>query len=134
MAYLIDSDWVIDHLANVPEATHLLERLAPQGIALSIVTYMEAYQGTLRATEGQEEAEALLSAFIEAVPIIPVTPAIARRCAQLRQTSKSQRKRVNSRALDLVIAATALHHDLTLVTRNLDDYQDIPALRLYRAN
>lgn len=29
-----------------------------------------------------------------------------------------------------MIAATALEHDLTIVTRNLDDYKDIPDLKL----
>ena len=42
MPYLIDTDWVIDHLDDHPEARALLERLAPDGIAISIVTYMEA--------------------------------------------------------------------------------------------
>jgi predicted nucleic acid-binding protein len=35
------------------------------------------------------------------------------------------------RALDLLIAAPALEHQLTLVTRNLGDYNDIPGLDLY---
>jgi predicted nucleic acid-binding protein len=37
---------------------------------------------------------------------------------------------VNSRALDLIIAATALEYDLTLVTKNTDDFKDIPHLSL----
>ena len=47
MPYLVDSDWVIDHLANVPEAVQLLDRLAQDGIAISIITYMEAFQYNL---------------------------------------------------------------------------------------
>jgi len=39
---------------------------------------------------------------------------------------------VRPRALDLLIAATALVHDLSLVMRNEDDYRDISGLRLYR--
>lgn len=35
------------------------------------------------------------------------------------------------RTLDLFIAATALEHGLTLVTRNLKDFQDIPGIQLY---
>jgi predicted nucleic acid-binding protein len=42
MPYLIDTDWVIDLLASVPEAVQLLDRLAQDGIAISIITYMEA--------------------------------------------------------------------------------------------
>ncbi len=40
MPYLIDTDLVIDHLANVTEANQLLEHLAPEGIAISMITYM----------------------------------------------------------------------------------------------
>jgi len=49
MPYLIDSDVVIDHLADVAAATKLLDQLASDGIAVSIITYMEAYQGVLRS-------------------------------------------------------------------------------------
>jgi hypothetical protein len=39
MAYLIDSDWVIDHLLEVPEAVELLDKLSEQGLSISIITY-----------------------------------------------------------------------------------------------
>lgn len=32
---------------------------------------------------------------------------------------------------DILIAATALHHDLALVTRNRAHFQRIPGLKLY---
>ncbi len=35
---------------------------------------------------------------------------------------------------DLLIAATALHYDLTLVTRNVKDFQRTPGLRLYQVD
>jgi predicted nucleic acid-binding protein len=31
---------------------------------------------------------------------------------------------------DSIIAATALHHDLVLVTRNTDDFKDVPGLKM----
>jgi predicted nucleic acid-binding protein len=34
-------------------------------------------------------------------------------------------------ALDLLIAATALEYDLTLVTDNIEDFKDIPDLNLH---
>jgi predicted nucleic acid-binding protein len=76
-------------------------------------------------------AEAKLAAFLAKVPILPFSPEVARRCARLRLDLKRQGKRVRPRALDLIIAATALEHGLTLVTRNSGDYQDIPGLTLY---
>ncbi|MDO8689864.1 MAG: type II toxin-antitoxin system VapC family toxin [Dehalococcoidia bacterium] len=131
MPYLIDSDWVIDHLAGHPEATRLLTELAQGGIAISIVTYMEAFQGTEREAD-PEGSQARLDMFLEAAPVIPFSPEVARRCARLREALRRDKKRVRSRALDLLVAATALEYDLTLVTRNLDGYSDIPDLKLHK--
>ena len=47
MAYLLDSDVVIDHLADDVAAQRLLARLAPDGLTIRIITYMEVYQGIL---------------------------------------------------------------------------------------
>jgi tRNA(fMet)-specific endonuclease VapC len=127
MAYLIDSDVVIDHLADEADALHLLDRLSPAGIAISVITYMEVYQGVL-VNPDRIRAERKFDDFLAAVPIASFSVQIARRCARLRAELQRQRKRVCPRALDLLTAATALEHDLVLVTRNVADYDDIPGL------
>jgi tRNA(fMet)-specific endonuclease VapC len=76
-------------------------------------------------------AEAAFNAFVEALVVLPLSVNVARRCAHLRHQLKQEGKRVNARALDLLIAATAMEHQLVLVTRNRDDYTDISGLRLY---
>jgi predicted nucleic acid-binding protein len=111
MPYLVDSNLVIDHLAAVPEATKLLAKLAADGIVISIITYMEAFQGVVRSPR-QKEANAKFQGFTGNVLILPLSFAVAERCAHLRETLRSQKKRVNSRALDLIIAATALNMTL----------------------
>jgi len=133
MPYLIDTDWVIDLLASVPEAVQLLDRLAQDGIAISIITYMEAYQGVERSPH-PEEAQNKLSALLDSLPVVSLSPAVAQRCARLRETLRKQGKRVNARSLDLIIAATALEYNLMLVTRNTEDYADVPGLKLYRSS
>jgi tRNA(fMet)-specific endonuclease VapC len=129
MPYLIDSHVVIDHLADVPEASHLLSRLAADGIAMSIITYMEAFQGVTRSPQ-PDAAHAKFRVFTKSIPVLPLSIAVAERCARLRETLRTQNKRVNARALDLIIAATALEYDLTLVTENSKDFADIPDLPL----
>ncbi len=131
MRYLIDSNVVIDSLLNVQEAVDLLDELSEDGFAVSIFTYMEAYQGTLRA-QATGQLRTAFERFFDRVPVLPFTPAVARRCALLRHQLKQAGKRVNSRATDLFIAAIALEHNLTLVTNNTTDYDDIPGLVLYR--
>ena len=76
MAYLIDSDLVIDHLADDPAAQRLLDRLAPDGLTISIITSMEVYQGTLVSPD-PDQALAKLDAFLAAVPIVPFSAAVA---------------------------------------------------------
>lgn len=50
MAYLIDSDVLIDFLDEVPAAITLLDQFVADGLAISIITYMEVYQGTERSS------------------------------------------------------------------------------------
>jgi predicted nucleic acid-binding protein len=85
MPYLIDSDVLIAQREAQPDALAVLEQLAPQGLAISIVTYMEVYQGTLRSPD-PERARASLATFLAGVPVIPFSLAAARRCAELRRS------------------------------------------------
>lgn len=130
MRYLLDSDWLIDYLKEEPEALELIEQLAQDGILISIITYMEIFQGVLRSHD-PVLAQNQLNAFVAAVPVLPFTQAVAESCAHLRETLRKQGKRPQRRALDLMIAATAIAHGLVLVTRNVTDYQDLPDLVLY---
>lgn len=134
MPYLLDTDILRYYLDDVADAVALVTRLISGGVALSIISYMELYQGTLQ-TPDPVRAERQLGALLETVPILPLSPAVARRCAHLREDLRRDGKRVRQRALDLIIAATALEHGLTLVTRNRDDFADLPGLQtlFYRA-
>lgn len=130
MPYLVDSDVLIAQRDGQPGALVLLEQLAPQGLAISIITYMEVYQGTLRSPD-PERARASFETFLTGVPVVPFSLAAARRCATLREDLAHHGKRVRSRARDLVTAAIALEHGYTLVTHNRKDYEDITHLALY---
>jgi tRNA(fMet)-specific endonuclease VapC len=86
-------------------------------------------QGITRSSN-PKEAHAKFRAFEKNIPVLPFSLAVAERCARLREALRTQSKRVNSRALDLIIAATALEDDLTLITENLKSFEDIPDLSL----
>lgn len=62
--------------------------------------------------------------------MLSLTRAIARRYAVVRGTLQRQGQLVDQP--DLFIAATALEHNLTMVTRNLRDFERIPHLALYQ--
>ena len=44
-AFLIDTDWVIDHLNGIAPISHRLEELREQGLALSAVSAAELWEG-----------------------------------------------------------------------------------------
>jgi tRNA(fMet)-specific endonuclease VapC len=133
MAYLLDSDIVIDHLVDDPEAVRLVARLAPSGLSMSAVSYMEAFQGVGRDKDPAAMAAALQT-LVATVPVLPFATREARRCAGIRETLRARGRRVTSRALDLMIAATAIEHGLILITRNTRDYRDLPGPDLYRSS
>jgi predicted nucleic acid-binding protein len=129
MRLLIDTDWMIHRLSEAPCAVELIRRIAPQGVGISVITYLETYEGIARSSDRLAD-EQRLEQLIRDVPILPLSEAIARRCAELRAQMRTRGRRVNQRALDLIITATAIEHDLTLVTRNVRDFADIPGLQI----
>jgi predicted nucleic acid-binding protein len=56
---------------------------------------------------------------------------VAKEVAQIRATLRRAKAPLNHRALDLIIAGTALAYNLELLTRNTKDFDDIPNLRRY---
>jgi tRNA(fMet)-specific endonuclease VapC len=129
MTYLLDADWCIDYLSDIRAARALFPTLARSGIAISIVTQIELYTGVYSGPV-PDRAQRQLRTFLRAMRTFPLTQRVVRRTARLRAHLRAQRAPIKHRALDLIVAATALEHDLTLVSSNVRDYQDIPGLRL----
>lgn len=129
MPYLLDTTVVIPFLARDEIAVDLVSRLTADGVAVSIMSYLEVWQGTIDVAD-PVSAQQRVTAFFVDIPLLPVDIAVARRCAEVRAFIKKQGKSPRRRAFDLVIAATALEHDLELVTHNKKDFSDIPELVL----
>ena len=92
MPYLVDSTHVIYYLNDLPDAVELLDRLTPAGIAVSIITYIEVFQG-VEASPHPRRARAKFNAFFDSVPVLPITIEVAQRCARLRRTLKVHGRR-----------------------------------------
>ena len=131
-SYLLDTDWVVDILNGQEKAIHTALELASAGLAISIITYGELYEGAAFA-HNPEPAIAGLRSFLKGKAILPLTQPLMERFAQIRgNLPKPIRQQIGD--LDILIAATCLAHDLTLLTRNLKDFQKIPHLKLYQLN
>jgi tRNA(fMet)-specific endonuclease VapC len=128
--YLLDTDWIVDVLNGQKTAIHTVLELVPAGLAVSIISYGELCEGAAFAHEPQP-ALAGLRSFLKGKAILPLTQPVMERFAQIRGTlPRSIRQQIGD--LDILIAATALEHDLSLLTRNRKDFQHIPHLKLYQ--
>jgi predicted nucleic acid-binding protein len=125
VTYLVDSDWLIDFLDGRRFAVDHLTALLPAGLATSIVAYGEVVDGVLHgrspATAGQR-----LTDLLSYVDILPLTLPIMRLFGQIRGDCRVDGHKLGDS--DLMIACTAIHHGLVLVTRNLGHYEYIPDL------
>ena len=129
--YLLDTDWVVDVLNGQETATQTLIGLAPDGLALSLISYGELYEGAYFSRDPQTALE-VLRTFLQGKALLPLTTAIMERFGILRG-SLPRRLRQQIGDMDILIAATAVEHSLTLLTRNLKDFQHIPQLKLYQS-
>jgi predicted nucleic acid-binding protein len=127
MTYLIDSDFTADYLDGYRRAVQVIDPLRSDGIAISLVTYGEIYEGIF-GTADPKAAELVFQAWLRSVEVLPLTRPIMRRFAGIRADLRRQGNLIADS--DLMIAATALHHNLTLVTRNRRHFARVPNLTL----
>lgn len=128
MKYLIDTHWVASWLNARQEAVTLLSSLEPDGLAISQATYGEIYEGIYFGRD-PKLTEAVFRRFLRSITVLPVNQTIWRRFAQIRGQLRRQGQLIGD--MDVLIAATALHHGLELVTSNLRHFQRVPDLVIY---
>ena len=128
MPYLVDTDWLIDYLTERVDAVELIQGLAPSGLAISAITYAEFYEGIALSPHRAEHVEGLEN-FVNGAPVIDVDTDIARIFGERRAELRRRGLLIDN--FDLLIAATALHFGLTLVTRNVRDFQRIDGLKIH---
>lgn len=125
---MIDTDWLIDYLTGKPLALELIESLIPAELSISIVTYAEAYEGIYFGHD-PEHFETVFNSFLVAATVLGISEDVARVWATLRGTLRRTGQLIPPS--DLFIAATAIHHDLVLVSRNLSHFERVPGLKLF---
>lgn len=129
--WLLDTN-TISELARVQASARVVQRFTEhaQAAAIPAIVWYELWFGVLRLPAGRRQEE--LTLFVQNVagslPKLPYTDSTARQHAALRAT-QAARGRVLSEP-DAQIAAMAIEHGLTLVTRNTRDFKGLPGLRL----
>ena len=122
--FLPDTSVLIDTLKRKPLRTKLLRGLLSQGhsLACCAVTVGEIYAG-MHPGEAASTEE-----FLSTLLWVETPFAVARKAGALRY--EWARKGTTLTLTDTLIAATALHYDLTIITDNQKDFP-MPELKLH---
>lgn len=130
MSFLLDTNVVSEWTRPRPNAgvIHWLTECDEDAVFLSVVTIVELRHGIERLSAGRRRSR--LDAWLgdELLPrfegrILPIDSGIADRSGRLVARREILGRPIH--AMDALIAATAAAHDLTLVTRNVTDFETV---------
>ena len=123
MAFLLDTDVAI-HLRDGDPAIPAKIAALADGVLMSIVTHVELEGGAYRDPVQAPVRRARLDAMLAAIPTIAFDAAAAAEYGAIVASAGYSRRKLPDR----MIAAQALVHRASLITRNAGDYADIPHL------
>ncbi len=127
MKYLVDTDWIIDHLNGIEAITKKLEKFAPSGICTSIISVAELYEGVYGSKDYNASLDAL-ETFLEGITILPMDQEICKIFG--RERNKLRKKGNTIGDFDLLIASICLRYDLILLTNNKKHFEKIDSLKI----
>jgi tRNA(fMet)-specific endonuclease VapC len=113
--FMLDTNAASGLVKGQPKLTVRFKAEAPDRVCLSAVTEGEMLFGVARRPEARR-LHAAVSELLAAIDVLPWTSTTARRYATLRAGLERQGRPLS--ALDLMIAAHAAEHDMTLVTND----------------
>lgn len=125
MAFLLDTNVAIHLRDGDASITGKVAGLSG-GVLFSIVTRVELEGGVYREPAHAPVRRARLDAMLSAIPTLAFDDLAAETYGRIVASAGYSRRKL----LDRMIAAQALVHRATLVTRNAADFADVPGLSL----
>lgn len=130
MRYLLDTNTIIFALKDARGGSALrIGEAAHDDVAICSVVEAELYHGATKYGRPSRR-KAALDDFLQPFQSLPFDSACVPQYARIREHLESQGIGIGIGANDLLIAAIALTHDLTVVTHNSDEFNRVPGLRV----
>ena len=127
MKYLVDTDWIILHFRGNREVARRIEELTPEGIGISVVSMGELYEGVYKASDPTRNEETLQLVLSE-IDVVHIDDEVCRIYGQQRGRLRAGNADTGNN--DIWIGATALRHDLTLLTNNRRHFERMEGLSI----
>jgi len=128
MRYLLDTNTIIFALKDAQGRSALrIGEASHDDVFICSVVEAELYHGATKYGRPSRR-EAVLKLFLEPFDSLPFDSACVPHYARIRDYL--ERLGISIGGKDLMIAAIALTHDLTVVTNNGDEFHRVPGLRV----
>jgi predicted nucleic acid-binding protein len=127
LPYLVDTDWLIDVLRGRASTVAALLEMAPEGLAVSIISVGELYDGAFVGTDSERRVAEIRTLIHDLVVLTPDDETMLH-FGSIRSMLRRAGTPIGD--MDLIIAATALRHGLTLATRNARHFTRVPGLEI----
>ncbi len=125
---VLDSNTISYYLRGDPKVVPCLQALSPAEIGVPAIVEYELRYGLLRLPK--EAAKARLTALMQLLrpmQLLPFDSECATQAARIRVDLEAAGTPIGPH--DVLIAATALRHQSTLVTRNSREFSRVPGLQ-----
>jgi len=112
---------------NAPEVLRHLEKTRPEDVAISSVVAAELWTGVIKSRQPQRNEQALKE-FLGFAEVLDWPREAARVYGEIRAKLEAKGRSIG--AMDLMIAAHAVHERATLATRNRQEFDRVEGLRI----
>lgn len=110
MSYLVDTDWLINAFGGARREAEVIDRLESAGLAVSIITLGEFYEGAFYTAEPWLYLVGLRR-YVVRFGVVDLSDPVMEIFARIRAELRNQGQLIPD--LDLLIASTAIAHNLT---------------------
>ncbi len=124
--YLLDTNICIYYIKGLYDLKSKFEDIGPENCFISEITLAELKFGVAKS-QAKEKNQKALENFLSGVQILPIYPALDVYAAEKAQLQKSG-KIIDD--FDLLIGATAVTFDLTMVTNNTSHFSRLTDIKL----
>jgi tRNA(fMet)-specific endonuclease VapC len=125
--FLLDTDTIILNLKGHPTVKENLHQHLNDPLRVSVITCVELYYGAYKSPNAAGNL-AKIQMIEGALEVIPLGPESAQIFGMLKAQMEKKGTRLDD--FDLAIAATALAHNLILVTNNVRHFKRITGIKL----